>query len=511
MELSSAFLTKAAELLPVDDGTQWPSAKYRKDPVAFARDVLGIELWGKQIEVLEAIRDNLKVAVSSGNKCGKTALAAVAALWFYASFPDARVWITAATARTITRAIWREIRKLHKRSQKRIPLDGVPNQHAGSGCVAPDLREIIGFTAATKEDAAGTSGANILYLVDEASGVSEDIFEAIEGNRAGGEVRMVLISNPTRTEGQFYRAFHDEAEFWKTFTISGEETPNAISGSRLIPGLASREWIDEMERLHGRDSPFFKIRVLGQFVEGDEGKILALHEIFLAEQRYRETAAAGPLVIGLDPAGQGVGGDEGVFAPRRGQRLLALHAFRALTAQAYLVHLLAFIREYAPDLQEIVTVVLDREGAVGAEVFGVLRAAAADPKNRFRVIGVRSSDKASRQPMVYDRTRDELWAGLVAWIREGGAIPEHAKLEKDLHAPSWEGTAKNRLVVTDKDELRKILGRSPDYGDAACLATWIRGDEATLTEANSAAKARRDEDRRHANPNPYEQPFDPYG
>jgi hypothetical protein len=35
----------------------WPSPKYRQDPVEFARGVLGVEPWSKQIEVLEAVRD----------------------------------------------------------------------------------------------------------------------------------------------------------------------------------------------------------------------------------------------------------------------------------------------------------------------------------------------------------------------------------------------------------------------------------------------------------------------
>ena len=61
----------------------WPSPKYAKNPVAFARDILGVNLWSRQVEVLNAIRDNRNVSVRSGHKVGKSTVVAVAALWFF--------------------------------------------------------------------------------------------------------------------------------------------------------------------------------------------------------------------------------------------------------------------------------------------------------------------------------------------------------------------------------------------------------------------------------------------
>jgi phage terminase large subunit len=476
--LAAAFLGASAELTPkIDDGTHWPSAVYRDDPEGFCRTALGVTPWYRQIEVLESIRDNLKTAVRSGNKCGKTTLAAIAALWFYSSFPDARVWMTAATARTINQAIWREIRKMHAGAL--IPLDGEPAQHCGTGLTAPDLRQIVGFTAASKEDAAGISGANMLYIIDEASGVADEIYEGIEGNRAGGQVRVLLISNPTKTEGEFYQAFTSKAAFYNGITISGEETPNCTGDGPPIPGLASPEWIEEKAREYGRESVFFRQRVLGLHTEGEEGKIYSLEDITSAQLRWADAEAKGPLVVGLDPAGSGVGGDEIVFCPRRGAKVIDLYAHRSLTAAGILTHLQGYLDRLLLTPSEIAMVVLDCEGSVGAEVFGVLRAAAGEARARFRVAGVRAGQRATRNPMVYEMTRDELWAAGEQWIkRELGAIPEHAKLLQDLHAPSWEASVRNRQKATSKEEIKQILGgRSPDYGDALNLSCWFRGDE----------------------------------
>ena len=51
-------------------------------PLAFANDVLGVSLWSKQEEVLNALPDHRRIAVKSGNGLGKGFSAGVAVLWF---------------------------------------------------------------------------------------------------------------------------------------------------------------------------------------------------------------------------------------------------------------------------------------------------------------------------------------------------------------------------------------------------------------------------------------------
>ncbi len=467
---------------PADDGTSWPSTRWAADPVGFARHHFGLDLTDYQIEILEGVRDNRRAAVASGRKIGKSLLAAILALWFFSSFVDARVFITASVAKQVTKIIWREIRKLHALAAKRgCPLDGTPAVLAATGLVAPDGREIVGFANATREDAAGISGANLLYIFDEATGIEDAIFEAADGNQAGagGVHRMFMISNPTRCEGEFYRAFHDLKKVYWTRQVSSKESPNIKHPeAEIVPGLAGPDWLADMRIKYGETSPWWMIHVEGKFVEGEEGRILTLHDLAQAQARWDDAEGIGPLVIGLDPAGAGVGGDESVFVCRRGDKVLDIVGETELTAAALLVRFKGLLTVHAKDPREQVTVVIDRAGSVGAEVFGTFRAAANEPTARFRVVGIMSSDNARRQPQVYKSIRDELWAGVGTWIKEEkGAIPEHHKLARDLHAPCWEGTNRNLMIVTPKSELKKILGRSPDYGDALCLACWVRGTE----------------------------------
>jgi phage terminase large subunit len=450
----------------------WPSSRYRDDPATFTREVLGVEPWSKQIEILEAIRDNKRVAIVSGHKCGKSTTLAMIALWFYCSFPDARVCMTSVTARQVDAILYREVRKLFSRARR--PIDGEPRELARSGIKAADFREIVGFTAKEVEAIAGVSGANVLYLPDESSGIPDANFEAIEGNLAGGG-RICMASNPTRCEGYFYEACEgSKARFFKVIRISSEDTPNAREGREVIPGLAGKDWIDQRREEYGEDSPFFQVRVKGRFVKNEEAKIVSLHLIELAEARWEETQAEGRLQIGIDPAGEGT--DETVFAIRRGLKALTFIAVRNQTAESILVNLLGLIQEWSQP-RERPFVVSDAGGEVGDKLKREIRAHL-EKQDDFDFCPLDTGKPATRQAHLYGSVRDELWANVHAWLRAGGAIPEDTKLEKDLHAPQWHPLAaygpKHQISkATDKRDLRKILhGRSPDRGDALCLAVW---------------------------------------
>src|SRR5579859_2959380 len=402
----------------------WPSDKYRDDPVAFGREVLGVEPWAKQIELLEAVRSCDRVAVAAGHKVSKSHTAAWIAAWYYCSFPDARVVLSSSTSRQVDQILWRELRMMLARSGRcvacrsnpRAPrpcphsalVDGDMHELARSGLKAVDFREITGFTAREAEAVAGVSGKNLLYIVDEASGVDDLIFEAIEGNRAGG-ARIVLFSNPTQTSGEFFEAFHAKSKFYKTLSISSEDSPNVIEGRDIIPGLATRAWVEEKKQEWGPESALFKIRVKGQFVLDETGRVLSVHDIAEAEKRWAETAAEGRLQIGIDPAGPATGGDETAMAPRRGQKVLSVLTWSGLDEAGILVNLLGVIKEHRVG-GEVPIVLLDREGPVGWKVYKYLRDYAESHHGSFIVVGIRASDGARREPLNYGRTRDELWA-----------------------------------------------------------------------------------------------------
>lgn len=491
---------------------RWPNQKWRADPAGFARDVLGVKLTPKQVEILEAVRDHKRVAVRSGHKVGKSLVAAVLALWFFCSFEDARVVMTCVTARQVDKILWRECKKLHARAL--IPIDGEPAELARSGLQGEGFREIVGFTAKEAEAVAGISGANLLYLPDEASGIPDEIFHAIEGNRAGG-ARVAMFSNPTRTEGVFFDAFHKDASYYRTIHVSSEESPNVIEGREVVPGLATREWVDEKRKEWGVDSALYQVRVLGNFVAHETKKIFSLHLIGESEKRWPETVGSGRLFVGIDPAGSGLGGDESAFALRRGFKVLELTTFRGLTAEAHLVQLLGYLTTHRTRREQPPVVVVDVTGDVGTKVRNELRAHVDKHPESFVLVEVDFGRAAYREPGVYRFVRDEILENLRRWMADGGAIPEDAKLAKELHTPTFETVGAGdhaRLEATPKKKMKQLLGRSPDRMDAVSLSTWepqslLAGDgEKPKPSAYSAAN--------DDSITPYQggaDPFSPYG
>lgn len=476
------------------DRVQWPSPKYRDNPVLFAEEILGVVLWQFQKDFLNACVTTRRVAVAGGRKIGKDFVCAVLILWWFCTRPRARVVMTATTAKQVDDILWSEVKRLYREAGKCLAckkadphdmsiarpcphsqiIDGDINEKAGTGLKGPGDRFVNGLVAREAEGAAGVSrGPSLLYIIDEASGVSDEQHRAIRGNFAGGGTE-VLISNPTRSEGFFFDAFHKHKEqsppLYFTMQVSSRTTPNYVTGRMVFEGLAMRDWVDEEEREYGRDSPFVKMHVNGEFVLAEDGKIVTVHQIEQAIARYEDTKGEGRLFIGLDPAGPGGFGDESAFAARRGKKVVDLQAARGLTADAHLVWLLGFIakNKRKGDLKPIV--LLDASGDVGSKVRNVL---AAHGDRDFEFVPVMPGADPMRQKAIFFKHRDELYQNLADWLRDGGAIPDDARLRKDLHAASWDTSGNNKkMKATHKREIVKQLGRSPDRGDAVMLACW---------------------------------------
>ena len=96
--------------------------RWRHDPVAFAREVLGVDLWDRQRAIARALRSHGRVACRSCHAAGKTHLAATPVLWFLATNHEAVVLTTASTFRQVRYVLWRTIHALLRAA--RTPLGG---------------------------------------------------------------------------------------------------------------------------------------------------------------------------------------------------------------------------------------------------------------------------------------------------------------------------------------------------------------------------------------------------
>ncbi|MDA1257975.1 MAG: hypothetical protein O3C10_09065 [Chloroflexi bacterium] len=258
----------------VTDSAKSQRENWAADPVGFVRGCLGASLWDGQVEILEAVRDHVRVAVRSCNGSGKSYAAAHVVLWWLMAFPESMVITTAPTERQVREVLWREVRRAYRGNEELIE-----GKLTRTTLELGDKHYAHGISTNEAERFQGFHEGNILFVVDEASGVREDIFEAIEGSMTSAGARLLLLGNPTALGGTFYEAFHRRRELWHTMHISAFDTPNVASGEIEIPGLVSPQWVSDAALNWGEDSPMYQVRVLGEFPSEGEDSLIALRLI----------------------------------------------------------------------------------------------------------------------------------------------------------------------------------------------------------------------------------------
>lgn len=180
----------------------------------------------------------------------------------------------------------------------------------------------------------------MLVVVDEAPGLRPSIYRAIEALRSGGNVRVLLLGNPTITSGEFYEAFTSRRETWTTITTGAFDTPNleGISLEQLlamgpdelaanpVPKITTRQWVRDQYHELGPEHPMWLANVLAEFPTEAENALIPLG--WLEQARSREPAIADddPLVAGIDVAEGGE--DETVLVVRHGSAILSMQTWK---------------------------------------------------------------------------------------------------------------------------------------------------------------------------------------
>lgn len=185
---------------------------YRKNPVLFAQEVLLFEPDDWQKQALMDLAESPKVAIKSGQGVGKTGMEAVALLWFLCCYPYPRIVATAPTKQQLHDVLWSEVSKWMSKSP--LLSDILKWTKTYIYMVGNEKRWFAVARTATKpENMQGFHEDNMLFIVDEASGVADPIMEAILGTLSGANNKLLMCGNPTRTSGTFYDAFNVDSRY----------------------------------------------------------------------------------------------------------------------------------------------------------------------------------------------------------------------------------------------------------------------------------------------------------
>lgn len=468
--------------------------RYKKDPVAFCREVLKMTLTYYQEDVLNKLVAQNRVCFRGPHAAGKSTIAAASVLWFIAVHEECKIITTASAWRQLTIYLWPEIHKWANRAEWwRVGL------RVRNGKELMKLKLEIGESgnrfaeAVASNDPQKIEGAhseNILYVFDESKAIINDTWDAAEGALGTPGAYALSLSTPGDSIGRFYdiQTKREKYSAWAIVAVTDEDCIRA--------GRMTEEWRAQRKQEWGADSVMYMRRVQGKFAEDSGDTLIRLSWVEKAQDRWRELwgqvddmvdagvkrgeaeeAIWGSLSdVGCDPARTGA--DKTGWALRYGDYIKAVKR----TDEADLTITGDILCEYMEDNTAVGKV--DTNG-LGAGAFDHARRKWTDKQWRTQdircpVISINVSnatkvrDKTGQ--LMFNRLRDYMWWSFrerleAAYKGDGDiALPPDDDLAKDLIAYKWSMTHTGKVLIESKDEVKKVLGRSTDTGDAVVLA-----------------------------------------
>ncbi len=426
---------------------------WKGNPVQFVTDVLGvkeIEEW--QREALMALPAQDRIAIRSGHGVGKSAYLSWVILWWLVTHFPAKVACTAPTAHQLSDVLWGEVAKWHRKMLEPFKSWLTVKSETIELALSPQESFAVARTARreTPETFQGFHSDNMLFLVDEASGVDEIIFEVGQGAMSTAGAKTLMAGNPTQTSGHFFNAFHKNRQRWWTQKVS------SLDSTRVGPDYA-----EEVADTYGIDSNVYRVRVLGEFPTGEDDSVIPVHLCESALVREVEPSEAYNVVWGLDVAR--FGDDATALAKRRGNVLLEpVKVWRGLDLMQTVGRVVDEYRQTYDDM---------RPSEIIVDVIGI-GAGVVDRLHELKLAGVRGLN-VGEMPAAkerFSRKRDELWFEGREWLdKRDCKLPDDDALIAELTGPKYSFLSNGKLKVESKDDMKKRGLHSPDRADAFLL------------------------------------------
>ena len=423
--------------------------KSKNNPLIFVRDVLGATPEPWQAEALEAVGRHDRVSIRSGHGVGKTTLEAWLILWFLLTRQNCKIPVAANSQDQLRDTIWPEIAKWHRQLPE--ALKAMIDVQAERIVVVQDPEGAFAVRRTASKDnpeaLQGFHAEHLLFLIDEASGIPDIVFEVGMGALSTPGAKVVMAGNPTRTSGFFYDTHHSLGDRWHTMHVSCLDVPRA------------QGHIDDIKAKYGENSNAYRVRVLGEFPTSDDETVIPLELVLGAVGRNVSTLDYYP-VWGVDVAR--FGDDRTALAKRQANKLLEpVKSWNSTDLMATAGKIKAEYdatpydlrpREILIDIIGLGAGVYDRCKEIGLPVRGINVGEAA----------------ASRENCA--RLRDELWFKGREWFQDKAcSMPQDDGLIAELTAPTYAFTSTGKMLVESKADMKKRGLRSPDLADAFLL------------------------------------------
>lgn len=479
---------------------------WRNDWNKFIKEALGVTLDPEQQAIVAAVQRDKRVSVRSGTARGKDFVAACIAVSFLYLTPrwnrrgelieNTKVALTAPTDRQVKNIMMPEISRLWGRAKKRgFVLPGRLTAYD----IRTDNEEwfLTGFKADEHNHEAwsGFHAVNTMFIVTEATGISDDTFEAIEGNLQGNS-RILLVFNPNKVVG--YAARSQKSARWTRFCLNSLTAQNVVEHKLLYPGQVDYDWVRdkldawctpiradeaqaemddfEFEGRWYRPEDLFRRKVLGQFPKVADDVLIPTQWLELAHERWRRAGGREPLgaetrILGVDVAG--MGRDCTCFVERKGAWVSEFNAHNSGGAADHMGiagKIAAYRRRQIEAYVSIDTI------GEGAGVYS--RCIEIDEKDYIISCKYSEAAKGRGGKPLTDTTgqyqfvnmRAYLFWAVRDWLNPrsdtGAMLPPDTQFDEEATEIKWSFRSDGRIIIEPKEDIKERLGRSPDKFDA---------------------------------------------
>ena len=442
---------------------------YADHPVEFVEDVIQVTPDQQQAAILRSVAGNKMTSVRSGHGVGKSAVEAWSVIWFMTTRPFPKIPCTAPTQHQLFDILWAEVSKWLRNNpalsrelmwtKEKVYMKGYPEEWFA-----------VARTASKPDALQGFHAEDLLFIIDEASGVDDVIFEPVLGALSTPGARLLMCGNPTQLSGFFYESHNKNRASYSTFHIDGRK-------SERVP----QDFVQTIINMYGEDSDVFRVRVAGDFPLQEDDIFIPLSLVEASIMTEHIPRARPTLVhIGCDVArfgddktviGQKVDEKVTLVKKRQGQDTMK-------TADDIIMLGEELVAQYK--LQDPIPVKVD-DGGVGGGVVDRLRQVKRNDPERFwwlEVYPVKFGERI-RHKHYHDTTTYMMSIVkklLSPYDEETGlrkpvelVLPNDDDLVAQLSGRKYSLTEASKIKIESKDAVKKRGQPSPDEADCVLL------------------------------------------
>ena len=266
---------------------------YANEPVYFVEDIIRAKPDENQKAILRSVAQEPMTSVRSGHGIGKSAVESWAILWFMLTRPFPKIPCTAPTQHQLFDILWAEVHKWIRNNpqleneitwtKEKIYMNGYPEEWFA-----------VARTATIPDALQGFHAEHLLYIIDEASGVKDIVFEPVLGSLTTHGTKLLMCGNPTRITGFFYDSHNKNREQFHAIHVDGRNSSH-VNG----------KFVKKIMDMYGAESDVFRVRVAGEFPKSIPDCFIWMDWCEQAADRKMEITKTDTIGIGVDVARYG--------------------------------------------------------------------------------------------------------------------------------------------------------------------------------------------------------------